>query len=102
LPTYEYRCERCGNRYEKREGFDAPSIQSCPECEGTARRVYHAPPIVFKGSGFYNTDNKRTLRGDVPSKSDTDGSGASSGDGAGKSTEAKPAEAKASEPAAAE
>jgi len=58
LPTYEYRCESCGNQYEKREGFSAPSRQKCPRCSKTANRILHAPPIVFKGSGFYKTDSR--------------------------------------------
>jgi putative FmdB family regulatory protein len=107
LPTYEYRCEQCGNQYDKREGFDAPSLQTCPQCSGTARRVFHAPPIVFKGSGFYNTDNKRTTRADVPAKSDGDSSSGSSDSSNGKSTESKSSESKstdskASTPAATE
>ncbi len=60
MPTYEYRCLKCGDEYEKREGFDAPSRQECPSCGGVAHRVFHAPPIVFKGSGFYVTDNRGT------------------------------------------
>lgn len=59
MPTYEYTCLKCKHEYEKREGFDAPSIQTCPRCHGTARRVFHPAPIVFKGSGFYVTDNRK-------------------------------------------
>jgi putative FmdB family regulatory protein len=58
LPTYEYSCQSCGNRYEKREGFDAPSKQKCPKCGKTANRMIFAPPVVFKGSGFYKTDSR--------------------------------------------
>ncbi len=58
MPLYEYSCESCGKRYEKREGFDAPARQKCQHCGNTARRVLHAPPIVFKGSGFYKTDSR--------------------------------------------
>ena len=60
MPTYEYRCEKCGNQYEKREGFDAPALQICPNCGGSARRVIYAPPILFKGSGFYVTDSRQS------------------------------------------
>ena len=60
MPTYEYACESCGNRYEKREGFDAKPRQKCPACGKTAQRVLFAPPIVFKGSGFYKTDSRGT------------------------------------------
>ena len=58
MPTYEYLCESCGNRYDKREGFDAAPRQKCPACGKRANRVLHAPPIVFKGSGFYKTDSR--------------------------------------------
>jgi putative FmdB family regulatory protein len=63
LPIYEYRCGDCGHRYERREGFEAPPLQACPHCGGSARRVLHAPPIVFKGSGFYSTDHRPTRFG---------------------------------------
>ncbi len=59
MPIYEYRCPDCAHEYEKREGFDAPAAQKCPQCGGTAQRVIHAPPIVFKGSGFYITDSRK-------------------------------------------
>ncbi len=58
MPTYEYACEDCGKRYEKREGFDAPARQKCQFCGKTANRVLFAPPVVFKGSGFYKTDSR--------------------------------------------
>ncbi len=60
MPTYEYLCEECAHRYEKREGFDAPARQKCPSCGKRANRVLHAPPIVFKGGGFYKTDSRGT------------------------------------------
>ncbi len=63
MPVYEYACPDCSLRYERREGFDAPSTQRCPKCGGTARRVFSAPPILFKGSGFYVTDNRKGSNG---------------------------------------
>jgi len=58
VPTYEYECS-AGHRYEKREGFDASATQRCARCRRIARRVLHAPSIVFKGSGFYVTDSRK-------------------------------------------
>jgi putative FmdB family regulatory protein len=61
VPTYEYLCASCGERYDKREGFDAPARQKCQSCrKSTAQRVLYAPPVVFKGSGFYKTDSRRS------------------------------------------
>ena len=59
MPIYEYQCGQCEHRYEKKEGFDAPVEQACPVCGGVARRLLHAPGIVFKGPGFYVTDNRK-------------------------------------------
>ena len=62
LPKYAYRCSQCDARYDRVEGFDAPSRHDCPECGGLSKRQFSPPTIVFKGSGWYATDNKRTLR----------------------------------------
>ncbi|MHB8576691.1 MAG: FmdB family zinc ribbon protein, partial [Dehalococcoidia bacterium] len=59
MPRYDYRCSGCGLVYEKREGFDAPSLQECPECSAQARRVLTPPAIVFKGSGWYINDSRK-------------------------------------------
>ena len=61
MPTYEYQCDSCKRRYDLREGFDAPSSHPCERCEnGTATRVLHAPTVVFKGSGFYVNDSRKS------------------------------------------
>jgi putative FmdB family regulatory protein len=59
VPTYAYKCTNCGHQYETRESFDAPPRQECPKCGEVAKRVLFAPPIVFKGSGFYITDSRK-------------------------------------------
>src|SRR6266568_1582763 len=76
MPKYDYRCTACGVVYEKREGFDAPALQDCPECSGSARRVLTAPAIVFKGSGWYATDSRK---GSADSDSSSAPSSASAG-----------------------
>jgi len=87
VPLYDYQCE-AGHRYEKRESFGAPAQQPCDQCGKPARRLLNAPPIVFKGSGWYVTDSKRTLRpgADSPASS-TD----LASEGGETSTEATPA-----------
>jgi putative FmdB family regulatory protein len=62
LPIYEYRCSR-GHQYERAEGFDAPSEHRCPSCSARSRRLISLPAVIFKGSGFYSTDNRRSSVG---------------------------------------
>ena len=74
MPTYEYQCNACKAVYELRQGFDAETTHKCEECgKGTAKRVLHAPPVVFKGSGWYATDsrNQSSAVTDSESKSDS-------------------------------
>ena len=60
MPIYEYECDECHHCFEKKQRFDEEPVASCPECEGKARRVIHSVPIIFKGSGFYVTDNRKS------------------------------------------
>ena len=92
MPRYVYECTKCQHTYEKREGWDAKPKQRCPECRATSIRIPASPAIVFKGSGWYSTDNRRSLRdgadqtsdgGDGESGSDESGSSSSDGDSSG-------------------
>src|SRR5271154_1597920 len=58
LPLYEYKCAKCGNKYEKIESYSAAETQKCPKCGGKAERQISAAVIQFKGSGWYVTDYK--------------------------------------------
>ena len=58
MPIYEYECEICRCRFERRQRFDEEPVTVCPECDGKARRVIHSVPIIFRGSGFYVTDHR--------------------------------------------
>ena len=60
MPLYDYQCNHCGHRFEVRQGIKEDPLTTCPQCEGSIRRVIHPVGIVFKGSGFYVTDNRRT------------------------------------------
>src|SRR3954469_25222385 len=59
MPTYEYRWRACGNGFDIVQSFKDESLTICPACGGELRKVYGAPAISFKGSGFYATDNRR-------------------------------------------
>ncbi|MBI4329026.1 MAG: zinc ribbon domain-containing protein [Chloroflexi bacterium] len=63
MPIYEYRCAACGHRFDVRQGFQDPPEAPCPQCSSRARRVVQVPTVVFKGSGFYSTDQKLSGRG---------------------------------------
>ena len=64
MPIYEYECNACHYRFDKRQGFNDAPLAECPKCQGTARRVFYPAPIIFKGSGFYVTDSRRRRAGD--------------------------------------
>ena len=59
MPTYEYECSLCQFRFERKQRFDEEPVAICPECQGKTRRVIHSVPIIFKGGGFYVTDNRK-------------------------------------------
>ncbi len=62
MPTYEYICKDCGHTFEIVRSMKDDALTVCPECGGTLRKVFGAPAISFKGSGFYATDHGRKAR----------------------------------------
>ena len=56
MPLYEYKCVKCGHRFEKIESVTASETKKCPKCGARAERMASAPAIQFKGSGWYVTD----------------------------------------------
>ena len=57
MPTYEYECESCGHAFEKFQSITARPIRTCPKCGGEVTRLISAGSgVIFKGSGFYETD----------------------------------------------
>ena len=59
MPVYDYRCTG-GHEYELTEGFHAPTEHPCPTCGKRSQRQISLPAVIFKGSGFYSTDNRKT------------------------------------------
>ncbi|HET7534651.1 MAG TPA: FmdB family zinc ribbon protein [Nocardioidaceae bacterium] len=58
MPTYQYACTECDHAFEQVQSFTEDSLTSCPQCEGRLRKIFNAVGVVFKGSGFYRTDNR--------------------------------------------
>lgn len=56
MPLYEYECTRCGHRTELLQRHGDPALEKCPECGGSVRKLFSAPAVQFKGSGWYVTD----------------------------------------------
>ena len=59
MPMYAYQCEECGVRFDRRQSFSAKPLTRCPECDGHVHRLIQPAGIVFKGSGWYSTDNRK-------------------------------------------
>lgn len=73
MPIYEYECEQCGVRFERLQRMSDAPLTDCPECAGHVHRVMQPVGIIFKGSGFYVTDNKgKSSTGMPPKKKEED------------------------------
>lgn len=61
MPTYEYACAACGHEFEEFQMMSAKPIKKCPDCKKNKveRLIGTGAGIIFKGSGFYETDYKR-------------------------------------------
>ncbi|HEV8062281.1 MAG TPA: FmdB family zinc ribbon protein [Gemmataceae bacterium] len=81
MPTYEYHCDACGNHFDEFQGINEPALKKCPKCKKQKlRRIFGAgAAIIFKGSGFYETD----YRSDAYKASAKADKEKSSGDGGG-------------------
>ncbi len=108
MPTYEYQCDACGNKFEKFQSIKSAPIRKCPNCgkNKVRRLIGTGAGLIFKGSGFYITDYRsdsykekaKSESGDAP-KTDTAKNDSAKPDAA--KTEAPKADAPASKPAAA-
>lgn len=58
MPTYEYKCNACGHRFELFQSMKADPVRTCPKCgkRKVERLIGTGAAVVFKGSGFYQTD----------------------------------------------
>ncbi|MEV5892870.1 FmdB family zinc ribbon protein [Nonomuraea fuscirosea] len=80
MPTYQYACNDCGEQLEVVQKFTDDALTVCPSCQGNLRKVFSAVGIVFKGSGFYRTDNRASSGSSSTAASSSGSSGAKSGE----------------------
>jgi putative FmdB family regulatory protein len=59
MPVYLYECDSCGVRFERLQRMSEDVLTDCPECDGHVHRVIQPVGIIFRGSGFYITDNRQ-------------------------------------------
>jgi putative FmdB family regulatory protein len=79
MPTYDYECDACGHTFELFQSISEPVKKKCPDCGKTKlRRLFGTgAAVVFKGSGFYQTDYrsdsyKKAAEKDKPGESKSD------------------------------
>lgn len=62
MPIYEYQCKNCGHKLEELQSISEPPLVKCPVCGKStlARLIGSGGGIIFKGSGFYQTDYKKS------------------------------------------
>ncbi len=105
MPTYDYSCDACKHKFEVFESISAQPQTKCPKCKKKKlRRLFGAGAgLVFKGSGFYQTDYrsesyKKAASADKPA-SDSTSSNSDSGSKSEAKAESKPAAKNESKPA---
>ena len=94
MPTYGYTCRDCGHTFDIVQKMTEDTLTICPRCGGRLRKVFAAPAIAFKGSGFYATDHGKGSKGrdetkdaTAGTKADTKKDGGSSESSPGKKTD---------------
>jgi len=60
VPIYEYQCTQCGAVTDIKHGFKETTNEACASCGGALKRLFNPAGIVFKGSGFYVTDSRKS------------------------------------------
>jgi len=96
VPTYQYSCTECGEQLEVVQSFSDEPLTVCPTCQGRLRKVFNSVGVVFKGSGFYRNDSRKsTTTAESPSETKASPSAetksSSSDSSSGTKSESKPA-----------
>lgn len=102
MPTYDYKCEKCDHAWDLFQPITAKPVRKCPECGASKAKRVIGPGagIIFKGSGFYQTDYRSDSykkgaeadkKSETPSDKSTEGKTESASTAASeKKTESKP------------
>ncbi len=75
MPTYGYRCKKCGHELEVLQKITDPPLKTCPECGGELAKKVYAAGVIFKGSGYYTTDYKSAKSSDGASSNGSSSDG---------------------------
>jgi putative FmdB family regulatory protein len=101
MPTYDYRCNACDHAFEEFQSMSAKPLKKCPECgkPKLERLIGIGAGVIFKGSGFYETDYrsesyKKGAKADSDSKSESKSEGKSESKSEKKSDSSKKSETK--------
>ncbi len=98
MPTYVYRCAKCGEQIEAFQSFSDAPLTKHDKDGGKLTKVLSAAGIVLKGSGFYKTDNRSSSKGASKERSkESTSSSSDSGSSSSSSSESKSSESKSSE-----
>lgn len=92
MPTYEYQCDACNHQWEEFQSITSTPTKKCPECKkAKARRLISSGGgIIFKGSGFYQTDYRSSSYQKAAEADKTAQSGGKGSDSKSEATSAKP------------
>ncbi|AKS32692.1 FmdB family zinc ribbon protein [Mycolicibacterium goodii] len=105
MPTYSYACTECDNRFDAVQAFSDDALTTCPKCSGRLRKLFGSVGVVFKGSGFYRTDNrsdsKSSSNGSSKSSESSSSSSSSSSDSSSSSSSSSSSPSSSAAPAAA-
>lgn len=91
MPTYDYLCDSCGHKFEKFQSITARPLRKCPECgkNQLKRLIGTGAGIIFKGSGFYETDYRSESYKEAKKKEEKTATEAKDKKGTKAKTEAK-------------